>query len=142
MRQTRRDDGMKQTFVTLSEFRYQLRRFLRFSEEAAHAQGVTPLQYLLLLHIKGFRGREWATVGELAERLQAAPNSVAALVSRCEAAGLVRRWRSNADHRQVEVHLRARGERCLRQLAAMHQAELGSLAAVFAVFRTAGAPEF
>lgn len=124
-------DEMKRTFENLSEFRYQLRRFLRFSEEAAHARGVTPLQYLLLLHIKGFRGRDWATIGELAERLQAAPNGVVALVSRCEAAGLVRRWRSNADHRQVEVHLRARGERCLRQLVALHQAELSSLAAVF-----------
>jgi len=127
----RHDAEMKRTFEQLSEFRYQLRRFLRFSEEAAHAQGVTPLQYLLLLHIMGFHDRDWATIGELAERLQAAPNGVAALVSRCEAAGLVRRWRSSNDHRQVEVHLRPRGERCLRQLVVLHRAERVSLSAVF-----------
>ncbi|HWW73154.1 MAG TPA: helix-turn-helix domain-containing protein, partial [Duganella sp.] len=79
----------KDDFAALSEFRYQMRRFERFSEDAVQAQGITPLQYLLLLHIKGFPGRDWATVGELAERLQAKPHGVVALVSRCEAAGLV-----------------------------------------------------
>ena len=29
----------------LSEFRYRLRRFLRFSEEIVRAEGITPLQY-------------------------------------------------------------------------------------------------
>ena len=59
----------KKDFETLSEFRYQLRRFLRFSEHAVRVESVTPLQYLLLLHVKGFPGREWASVGELAERV-------------------------------------------------------------------------
>ena len=56
----------KRDFETLSQFRYRLRRFLRFSEQATRAHGITPLQYLLLLHIKGYPGREWARVGELA----------------------------------------------------------------------------
>jgi DNA-binding MarR family transcriptional regulator len=124
---------VKTDFETLSEFRYQMRRFLRFSENAANAEGITPLQYLLLLHIKGFPGREWASVGELAHRLQAQPHGVVALVTRCEAAGLVKRRASNSDRRQVEVHLLAEGEKVLLHLAELHRAELESLAGVFAV---------
>ena len=59
----------KAAFEQLSEFRYQMRRFQRFSERAARSHGVTRLQYLLLLHIKGYPGRAYAHVGELAERL-------------------------------------------------------------------------
>src|SRR6478609_10602661 len=95
----------KRDFEVLSEFRYQIRRFERFSENAVQAEGITPLQYLLLLHIKGFPGREWAAVGELAERLQAKPHGVVALVTRCEALDLVRRRQSQSDRRQIEVHL-------------------------------------
>lgn len=76
----------KTDFEKLAHFRYQLRRFLRFSEDVTRKQGVTVLQYLLMLQIKGFPGREWATVGELAERLQAKQHGVVSLVSRCEAA--------------------------------------------------------
>ena len=61
----------KTDFEKLAHFRYQLRRFLRFSEEVTRRKGITMLQYLLMLQIKGYPGREWATVGELAERLQA-----------------------------------------------------------------------
>ena len=74
----------KTEFEALSEFRYQMRRFERFSEDVVQTEGITPLQYLLLLHIKGYPGRDWATVGELAERLQAKPHGVVALVTRCE----------------------------------------------------------
>lgn len=59
-------DLSKADFEALAEWRYQLRRFLRFSEEAAKAQGLTPLQYQLLLQIRGCKGRSWALVGELA----------------------------------------------------------------------------
>ncbi len=114
----------KQELEELSAFRYQLRRFLHFSEKIVQAEGITPLQYMLLLHVKGFPGRDWATVGELAERLQAAPHGTVALVTRCEAAGLVTRKPSDSDHRQVEVHLLAKGERCLAKLAALHKSEV------------------
>ncbi|HZZ09221.1 MAG TPA: MarR family transcriptional regulator [Paraburkholderia sp.] len=123
----------KADFAQLSEFRYQMRRFERFSEQAAQSEGVTPLQYLLMLHIKGFPGRDWATIGELAERLQAAHHSVVALVTRCEAADLVRRKVSEADRRQVEVHLKEAGEQVLARLAQLHRAELKSLQGAFAV---------
>ncbi|HAT34044.1 MAG TPA: MarR family transcriptional regulator [Janthinobacterium sp.] len=123
----------KSDFETLSEFRYQMRRFERFSEDAAQAQGITPLQYLLLLHIKGFPGREWANVGELAVRLQAQPHGVVALVSRCEALGLVRRVPSVSDRRQIEVHLLEPAQQVLNHLAALHRGELASLNGVFTV---------
>jgi DNA-binding MarR family transcriptional regulator len=127
------DHLAKADFSALSEFRYQMRRFERFSEAAAQAEGITPLQYLLLLHIKGFAGRDWATVGELAERLQAQQHGVVALVSRCEAAGLVQRRPNAEDRRRVEVHLLAPGETVLRRLAASHRAELRALQGVFTI---------
>ena len=123
----------KAEFEALSEFRFQIRRFERFSEDAVQACGITPLQYLLLLHVKGFPGRCFATVGELAERLQAKPHGVVALVTRCEEHGFVERRQGTADRRQVEIHLLAAGEKILRQLAELHRTELQSLAGVFTV---------
>jgi len=123
----------KENFEQLSEFRYQMRRFERFSEQAAQDEGITPLQYLLLLHIKGYPDRDWATVGELAERLQAHHHGVVALVSRCEALDLVKRKPSETDRRQVEVHLLKPGENILSRLAELHRAELKSLAGTFRV---------
>ena len=121
----------KAEFEALAQFRYQLRRFLRFSEEATRRQGVTPLQYQLMLQIKGFPGREWATVVELAERLQAKHHGVVALISRCEEAGLVVRNSSRSDLRLVEVGLTGKGERCLERLARLHRAEHLSLRGEF-----------
>lgn len=123
----------KSHFETLSEFRYQMRRFERFSENAAQSEGITPQQYLLLLHVKGFPGRAWASVGELAERLQLKAHGAVALVSRCEAHLLVERRQSESDRRQVEVHLLEKGERLLQRLAALHRAELKSLGKAFQV---------
>lgn len=123
----------KRQFEALSEFRYQLRRFLHFSEEAAKSEGITPLQYQLLLHIRGFPGRDWATVGELAERLQMKHHGVVALLTRCEETGLIRRQRSEMDRREVEVHLLKAGADRLERLAALHEAELRSLRATFQV---------
>lgn len=123
----------KTDFETLARFRYELRRFLRFSEEATHRNGVTPLQYALMLQIRGFPGRDWATVAELAERLQAKHHGVVSLVTRCEAAGWVRRVQSRGDKRLVEVHLTARGDACLEQVARLHRDELQSARAGFSV---------
>lgn len=117
----------KADFEALAHFRYQLRQFLRFSEEVTQANGVTPLQYQLMLQIKGFPGREWASVTELAERLQSRHHGVVALVSRCESLGLVRRRASQSDLRQVEVRLTPAGEQCLDSLAHLHLDELESL---------------
>lgn len=116
----------KADFERLSEFRYQLRRFLHMSEAILRLEGVTPVQYMMLLHIKGMPGRQWATVGELAERLQAVPHGVVALVSRCEAAGFVERRRSKSDRRQVEVHLLPYGEERLTRVAERHRGQRSS----------------
>lgn len=121
----------KRDLEAMSAFRYDLRKFLRASEEIANAAGITTLQYQLLLHVCGFPDRRWATVGELAERLQAAPNGTAALVSRCEAAGLVVRKPDPADRRQVQVHLTATGEKFLLELAAEHKAIYGAFGWIF-----------
>lgn len=123
----------KAEFEVLAHFRYQLRRFLRFSEKMTRGSGITPLHYLLMLQIKGYPGRDWATVAELAERLQAKHHGVVALVSRCEIAGLVTRNVSRRDKRCVEVELTAKGCECLEQLAHMHRLELLSLQGGFVV---------
>lgn len=125
----------KTHYEALSEFRYQLRRFLHFSETAAKTEGLTAQQYLLLLHVRGFPGRDWATVGELAERLQIQHHGAVALLSRCEELGLVKRRKSLIDMRQVEVHLLAKGKRHLEHLAALHETELRSLQSIFRVAR-------
>lgn len=123
----------KADYERLAHFRYQLRRFLRFSEEVSHKKGITSLQYLMLLQIKGFPGRDWATVGELAERLQAKHHGVVSLISRCEEAGLVERRVSDEDKRRVEVTLTRTGEKCLDELAQLHRAEHLSFQDIFLV---------
>ena len=120
----------KQDFEALSTFRYQLSSFLRFSERAAKQAGMTPLQYLLLLHVRGYPGRDWATVGELAERLQASAHGTAALVSRCESQGYVERRRNLEDRRCVEVHPTRKGRTSMARVAELHREELRALAAV------------
>jgi DNA-binding MarR family transcriptional regulator len=86
-----------------------------------------------MLQIKGFPDREWATVGELAERLQAKHHGVVSLISRCESIGLVRRSVSENDRRCVEVKLTQKGEQWLERLALLHRAELRSLKGSFVV---------
>jgi len=121
----------KPDFEALSEFRYQLKKFLRFSENAARSEGVTPQQYLLLLHIKGMPGRDWANIGELAERLQLQHHSVVALIDRCEKLALTERRPSELDRRVVNIHLLPAGERCLATLAALHRNELNTMTTIF-----------
>lgn len=117
----------KADFERLSDFRHQLRHFLRASELLCKGHGVTPLQYQLLLHVMGFPGRDWATVGELAERLQAHHHGVVALVNRCEALELIERHYGRTDQRVVEIHLLPKGQRLLERLAAAHASEVQTL---------------
>lgn len=108
----------------LAQFRFRLRRFLRFSERSARSAGVTPLQHQLMLGIAGFTGPGWATVSDLAEFLQDRHNAVVALVNRAERDGLVLKRKHRADRRVVRVHLTARGRRILAALSSLHQDEL------------------
>ena len=114
----------KSQYERLAAFRYALRRFIRFSEQEAHRHGITPQQHQVLLAIKGFPGRDRATVGELAERLQLLHHSVVGLVDRLVSDGLVARSPSVQDRRQVFVELTARGEGILEELSAAHQSQL------------------
>jgi DNA-binding MarR family transcriptional regulator len=121
------DSLSKPEYEALADFRYRLRRFLRFSEEATQAHGITPLQYLLLLQVEGYPGKDWATIAELAERLQAHHHGVVALASRCEKAGLVARRPGRDDKRCVEVYLLPKGAELLRQLALLHRDQVEEL---------------
>lgn len=123
----------KRQYEALAAFRYELRRYLRQSEEMTRRHGITPLQYQLLLHVKGFPGREYASVTELAERLQAKHHGVVALVTRSETAGLVERRVSDEDRRLVHVFLTAKGEQKLARLADLHRRELLQLKGRFFV---------
>ena len=114
----------KADYEMLAEFRYALRRFLRFSEERVRSAGVTPQQYLALLAIKGFPGRDSVSIGELAERLQVRHHSAVGLVDRLASQGLVARGQAAEDRRQVLISLTPRGAEVLERLAAMHRDEL------------------
>ena len=111
-------------YRAMADFRYELRRFLRYSEELTRHHGITPLQYQLLLQVKGFPGRESATIGELAERMQAKHHGIVALVTRCADAGLVARRVDEQDRRNVFVELTQKGEKLLEPLARLHRNEL------------------
>src|SRR5512138_2279205 len=95
----------KQEYEALAAFRYAIRQFLRAREEAARKVGVTPQQQQALLAIKGFPGRDYASIGELAERLQIRHHSAVGLVDRLEAQGLIERRPPENDRRQVFVVL-------------------------------------
>jgi len=108
----------------LAWFRYNLRRFLRFSERATREHGLTPQQYVLLLGVAGYTGRGWATISELAEFLQERHNAVVGLVQRACRKGLVHKDQVGRDRRYVRVRLTRRGSTALNGLAALHLQEL------------------
>ena len=114
----------KTRYEMLAAFRYALRQFHHFSEEAVHAAGITPQQHQALLAIKGFPGRDCVTVGELAERLQLRHHSAVGLIDRLVAGKLVARAPSAQDRRQVFVRLTRRGENVLERLSAAHTEQL------------------
>ncbi len=123
---------MKQeTVQDLAWFRYQLRKFLRFSEKAARQCGITPQQHQLLLGVAGFTGTGSATVSQLAEFLQERHNSVVGLVERAVQHGLVRREQDARDRRLVIVSLTPQGEEILAQLTSLHQEEVQRVRAGF-----------
>jgi DNA-binding MarR family transcriptional regulator len=115
----------------LAWFRYSLRRFLRFSEKASRACGVTPQQHQLMLGIAGFTENGRATISDLAEFLQERNNSVVGLVERAAESGLVRRRAGKTDRRQVIVTLTARGEEILSTLTQLHRDEVKRVKAGF-----------
>lgn len=121
----------RRMFQELAFFRHQLRIFLRFSEEAARACGITPQQHQLMLGIAGFTGTGAASISEIAEFLQEKHNSVVGLVDRAVQSGLVQRAEGIKDRRIVQLSLTAHGEEILRQLSLLHRDEVKRLRPVF-----------
>ena len=114
----------KADYEAMAEYRYAIRRFLRFSEDAARETGITPQQYQLMLAMKGYPNREQANITEIAERMQLDHHSAVGLIDRTEERGLVRREQDQDDRRQVKIHLTPEGEAMLRQLAQVHREQL------------------
>ena len=117
----------KADYELLAAFRYALRKFLGFSEDAAIANGVSPQQYQTLLAIEGFPGRNWVTIGELAEQMRIAHHSAVGMVDRMEGLGLLKRASSEQDRRRVQVSLTKKGNYILEKLYRIHRAELRSV---------------
>jgi len=117
----------KAHYEALASLRHALRRFQRFSQEAARAAGLTPQQHQALLAIKGFPGRDCVSIGELAERLQLRHHSAVGLVNRLVRRQLVCRAPSADDRRRVEVRLSPRGEARIERLSSAHMRELRHL---------------
>ena len=124
--------GMKKLslsdYQALAEFRYQIRKFLRFSEQAVQAGGLERGQYQLLLAIKGMPEGVRPRIRELANRMQIQHHSAVELINRLEAGGYVRRERAQEDRREVLLALTPKGERVLAELALHHHNELRNAA--------------
>lgn len=111
-------------YQALAELRYQIRRFLHFSEQASRTAGLEPQQHQLMLALKGLPKGVRPRIGELAERLQLRHHSTVELVNRLSTAGYVRRHRAGEDRREVLLSLTPSGEKILKELSLYHRAEL------------------
>ncbi len=115
-------------YEDLLTLRSGLRRFLRWSEQQAEAEGITPAQHQLLLAIRGHTDERGPTIGEVADYLLLRHHSAVGLVDRADAAGLVVRTRDPEDHRVVRLSLTPEGNERLEALSALHLEELQRLA--------------
>jgi DNA-binding MarR family transcriptional regulator len=115
-------------YQALAGFRYQIRRFLRFSEEAARQAGIEPQHHQLMLAVKGTSENAGPRIADLAEHLQIQHHSAVELVDRLVQRGLIQRIRGDEDRREVHVKLTPRGERILKQLTLHHREELRTAA--------------
>jgi DNA-binding MarR family transcriptional regulator len=126
---TQREAGVESTHLlqALAEFRYQLRRFLQFSEDAAHGVELHPQQHQLLLQIAGAPDGCTATIAYAAERLGLRHNSVVELVNRSAAEGLLVRAEDPTDGRRVLLRITSSGKQVLKKLSEYHARELHEL---------------
>lgn len=115
-------------YQALAEFRFQIRKFLHFSEKAVQAAGLERGQYQLMLAIKGIPEGVRPRIRELANRMQIQHHSAVELVNRLEAGAFVRRERAQDDRREVLLALTPKGEKVLAELALHHHEELQSAA--------------
>jgi DNA-binding MarR family transcriptional regulator len=115
-------------YEDLLTLRTGLRRFVRWSEQQAEENGLTPAQHQLLLAIRGHSDRRGPTIGEVADYLLLRHHSAVGLIDRADAAGLVERVRDPDDHRVVRLQLTSIGTKRLEALSAQHLEELQRLA--------------
>ena len=114
-------------YRALAEFRYQIRRFLHFSETAARSNGVKPQQHQLLLALKGIPETVQPTISEIAARLHIRHHSAVELTNRLTERKLIRKVQDHVDRRRVLLEITARGEAVLRKLSLIHRTQLESL---------------
>jgi DNA-binding MarR family transcriptional regulator len=118
-------------FKSMAELRYQIRRFLRFSETAARQAGIEPQQHQLMLAVRGLPENLKPTIGVLAERMQLQHHSTVELIDRLVDRGFLCRLRSTDDRRQVLVKLTHEGEKFLKSLSLHHLEELQTTGPTF-----------
>jgi DNA-binding MarR family transcriptional regulator len=116
-------------YERLLAFRTELRRFVRWSEDAARAAGLTPALHQLLLAVRGGGSEEAGpTIGSVADALLVKHHTAVELVQRAEASGLLERTRDEADHRRVHLRLTRAGEERLAELSDRHLEAIQPLA--------------
>lgn len=115
-------------YERLLAFRTRLRQFDQWSREAAAELGLTHAQHQLLLAIRGHRGADGPTIGDVAEALLVKQHTASGLVDRTQTLGLVIRVRDPDDHRRVHLRLTRKGKDVIKKLTAVHLEELRRLA--------------
>jgi DNA-binding MarR family transcriptional regulator len=114
-------------YEALSEFRYLIRCFLEFSQNAARTAGLTPRQHQALLALRGYPGGGPVAIGDLAERLRIRHHTAVELVDRLSEAGLVERVIDPGDQRRVLLGLTDLADNHLADLSAAHLDELSRI---------------
>lgn len=133
-RAERRFNLTTRDYAQLAAFRHALRGFLRFSEAAADAAGLTGQHYQAMLVLRACPDERRVTINDLAQQLFLKHNSAVGLVDRLVLEGLVVREPSSVDRRKVELRLTGRGREMLAKLAAMHRRELQRLGPILKRF--------
>ena len=112
-------------YDALANFRYLLRKFLRFSKDFLRTTaGLNPEQYEALLAIKAFKSPTGVTISELSERLQIKHHSAVNIVDRLTEKKLITREASKTDRRLRHVQLTGKGAALIEELAAVHRREI------------------
>ena len=111
-------------YRALAEFRHQIRRFLRFSEQAAREAGLEPQQHQLLLQVAGAPPEVSVTIAYAAERLGLKHNSAVELVDRSVREDLLERTLDPSDRRRAILRVTRKGHRVLARLSGEHAREL------------------
>lgn len=114
-------------YRNLAAFRYEIRKFLAFSEEAARVAGIEPQQHQLLLALRGLPDGARPTIGTIAERLCVKHHTAVGLVDKLERRGWLKRERSSLDRREVLLSLTLEAEALLGRLSVLHERQLAEV---------------